>query len=94
VNTKQAAHLVCCKENRTLRVADDPKSADRLAAMTNTLANEYQHYPARKDLKEFFELGLRKIGAEKATEKTTAFLEDFPRNEVLRIPALRKFLRS
>lgn len=69
-------------------------SANRKLSRRATLANEYQHYPARKDLKEFFELGLRKIGAEKATEKTTAFLEDFPRNEVLRIPALRKFLRS
>jgi len=92
LKTKEAASLVCGREHPTLRAANDSESADRLVAMTNTLAGEYHRYPGRNELTELFKLMLRKTTAEKTTAFVSDFASDFPRNEIMRIPALRKFL--
>jgi hypothetical protein len=89
LSTREAAGLVCSRENPSLRVADDSQSADRLLSMTNTLVYDYNHYPGRNDLKTFYDLAHTSPSAENVI---VAFLDDFPRNEILRIPSLRKFL--
>ncbi len=90
LKTREAAHLVCCRDNPTLRASDDCESADRLVSMTNTLAGEYGHYAGRKGLEKFFKLGQSKPDAIRAV--TAEFVTGFPRSEIMRTK-LRRFLR-
>lgn len=88
LNVKEAAGLVCCRDNLALRGAEDSESADHLVSMTNSLAAEYHRYPGRDELTQLYKLMRTKKTDEEIAD---SWLSDFPRNEVLRIPALQNF---
>jgi hypothetical protein len=88
LSVRVAASLVCCRDNPALHAADNCESADKLEAMTNSLTAEYSRYPGRDELTELYKL----MRAKATDEIVGLWLSNFPRNEVLRIPALRRFL--
>jgi hypothetical protein len=84
---REAAYMVCCLQNPAGCASDDPSESDRLEKKADTLAQKYVRYPARTELKRYYDALLAHPGVWKVSE----YIATFPRASVA--PKLRPFLK-
>lgn len=84
---REAAYMVCCLQDPTGWASNDPDESDRLERKANTLAQQYMRFPARKELKCYYDVLLPELDARKMGE----YLATFPEASVP--PKLRPFLK-
>ncbi len=84
---REAAYMVCCLQNPAGCTSDDPNESDRLEKKADSLAQKYMRYPARTELKRYYDALLTQPGVWKVSE----YMATFPKASVA--PKLRPFLK-